>query len=660
MQPTPPLAKTKHGLAYRVFRLRLILACAALAALFICGLAWKAYSDFQSAQASTTTQTANLVQAIEAHVIDSIESLEGPLQSSAAAVARLANAGPLAPADISSLLTTPLLPPTASYWVMFIDRHGLGVAASNALPVAGVSYADREYFKTQARARPDGLRPGLYVGSPDMGRVSRKKIFFVSRRVESSTGEFLGVLVACVDATSIAKVLRLSQYQPSLSITMLNVDGRIIARVPRYDESFALDISKSELFFRLAKAPRGSYQTRSFVDNEARIYSYRTLDVYPLVVVVGIASPTLMDILFRDIWHVIVGSIALLLVMSLGSGFALLSFREVEEAEARQKKLNHELKKAKESIESGERRARMIADNMPALVAYVDAEQRYRFRNSYYKLIPGVDYDSMIGKTMREIFGDASHALIASEIEKALLGEASTFERDRPNLDGTVRSLRYQYSPDIQPDGSVAGFYTLISDVTDMKAVQRQLMALARIDSLTGLPNRAFLYERLDEAIARASRLNFSRSDPARLGCLFLDIDHFKNINDTFGHAGGDAVLKEFGARLKKCVRQTDMVARLAGDEFVILLEGLEQPHGAEIVAAKIVAAMAEPFVVDHSPIAVTTSIGISVFSEPVGGADFMLRQADAALYEAKHAGRNRFSIGLDRADPHNQAPSAP
>lgn len=645
-QPTAPAGPRKRSAAYRVFRLRLTLVCAAFAGLFIAGIVWKAVSDFQSARSGTIAQTRNLVQAIEAHVVDSIESLDAPLLSTSAALARLAGSGSFGRSDIQRLLSTPLLPPTASYWVMFIDRDGLGVAASNGLDVAGVSYADRLYFKTQSRTLQGGARPSLYVGSPDVGRVSKKKSFFVSRRVESAQGAFLGVIVAIVDPASIARVLRLSQYQDNLSITMLNTDGRIIARVPLHEESFARDISKSELFAQLAKSPQGVYEAVSFIDGEKRVYSYRSLHSYPLVVTVGISTPTMGSIFARDLFQIVLGSISLLLVVALGGAFALRSFRELEEAGERQKALNRELEEAKDSVDTSERRARMIADNMPALVSYVDSDQKFRFRNSYYKSIPGIDYDSMIGRTMQEIFGAQSHSLIASEVEKALRGEPSTFERERPGPDGLPRSLRHQYSPDVQPDGSVAGFYALVADVTDMKAVQHQLMALARIDSLTGLPNRAFLYERMEQAIARSARHNFDNAKPSRLGCLFLDIDHFKDINDSFGHAGGDAVLKEFGARLTHCVRQTDMVARLAGDEFVILLEGLEQPRGAEVVAAKILASMSRPFVVDQSSIAVTTSIGVAVFSDSAGGSDLLLRQADAALYHAKRNGRNGFSLG--------------
>ena len=127
------------------------------------------------------------------------------------------------------------------------------------------------------------------------------------------------------------------------------------------------------------------------------------------------------------------------------------------------------------------------------------------------------------------------------------------------------------------------------------------------------------------------------------VGCLYLDIDHFKAINDTLGHAGGDDVLRQFGARLKATVRETDLVARLAGDEFVIVLEGLAQPTSAERAAAKIVDAMREPFVICGVARVVTTSVGAAVASGLEDDADSALKKADQALYRAKRAGRGGF-----------------
>ncbi|WP_081934144.1 GGDEF domain-containing protein [Massilia sp. 9096] len=177
-------------------------------------------------------------------------------------------------------------------------------------------------------------------------------------------------------------------------------------------------------------------------------------------------------------------------------------------------------------------------------------------------------------------------------------------------------------------------------DITEMKDVQHRLSAFARVDSLTGLPNRAQLYERLGEALAR------SRRGASATACLFLDIDHFKSINDSLGHASGDEALREFGRRLQSSVRETDLVGRLAGDEFVIVLEGGEQPACAQAVAQKIIEAMRAPFFIAGAPLHASTSIGIAVSSGEDDDADGILRRADEALYAAKRAGRGGFATG--------------
>ena len=156
------------------------------------------------------------------------------------------------------------------------------------------------------------------------------------------------------------------------------------------------------------------------------------------------------------------------------------------------------------------------------------------------------------------------------------------------------------------------------------------------------------LYERIGEVIARTARHNHGLANTEKFACLFLDIDRFKVINDTYGHDCGDAVLQEFSARIKDCIRQSDMASRLAGDEFVILLEGLDQPDDAASVAKKILAAMTVPFITEYGNLSVTTSIGIAVSSDIHATSDSLLKDADEALYEAKKKGRNTFAIKTD------------
>jgi diguanylate cyclase (GGDEF)-like protein len=188
-------------------------------------------------------------------------------------------------------------------------------------------------------------------------------------------------------------------------------------------------------------------------------------------------------------------------------------------------------------------------------------------------------------------------------------------------------------------------------DITERRRAQEELAALSRIDTLTQLPNRRSFLERLEEALAR------SRRSGRALALMYLDVDHFKQINDTHGHAVGDEVLVAFARRLQACVRSTDTVARLAGDEFVIILEGLNESSESSLVGDKIVAAMQEPMVLKQHRLRVTSSIGIAVIEAIAPGhesafarlgrltGDELISRADQALYEAKRAGRNRFAL---------------
>jgi len=171
-----------------------------------------------------------------------------------------------------------------------------------------------------------------------------------------------------------------------------------------------------------------------------------------------------------------------------------------------------------------------------------------------------------------------------------------------------------------------------------LKASQQQLENLARVDSLTGLANRRQFDERVGIAVAR------SRRHGTPLALLYMDIDHFKHINDSLGHLAGDAVLKEFALRVSTCVRTGDLVARLGGDEFVMLVEDGINAEGAEAIARKIIASVSCPNEVDGADVTITTSIGIALCGRPTDAED-LLSAADKAMYNAKQNGRNTFYL---------------
>jgi diguanylate cyclase (GGDEF)-like protein/PAS domain S-box-containing protein len=292
---------------------------------------------------------------------------------------------------------------------------------------------------------------------------------------------------------------------------------------------------------------------------------------------------------------------------------------------------------AEDALFASQSQLQAVADNMPAMISHVDAHERFTFANAAVARVLRLDPDRILGRTLREIHGDAVYATLADHVAAALAGEPRTFE-GRTGIDGRDFDYRTQFVPDRDADGAVCGFYSLTLDITALKEAERELEQLARFDTLTGLANRRHLEESLADAVARAQRSG------TPLALLALDVDHFKQVNDTLGHAAGDLVLKAFAARLRECVYEVDLPARLGGDEFVVLLEYSPSAEVGETVARRIIAAMRAPIAVGETTLQVSTSIGIGVHF-PVRSADTMLELADQALYEAKRAGRDTWRL---------------
>jgi len=248
----------------------------------------------------------------------------------------------------------------------------------------------------------------------------------------------------------------------------------------------------------------------------------------------------------------------------------------------------------------------------------------------------GIKVADALGRRMQDVLPPKVMALRQRQIERALRGESVQFETVAV-LGRGLQHFQVNYLPHRDATGKVIGVYSLSNDISAQKKVEQQLEALARVDALTGLANRRQFEERFSEAMARCRRSG------RPMALMFMDIDRFKGINDTLGHAGGDEVLKTFAQRLSGCVRKTDTVARLAGDEFVVILEGLNTVDEPHFLARKILASIAaEQRVLGHA-LTVTTSIGISFYEGDESTEGQLMSLADKALYEAKAAGRGTW-----------------
>lgn len=292
-------------------------------------------------------------------------------------------------------------------------------------------------------------------------------------------------------------------------------------------------------------------------------------------------------------------------------------------------------KEAEQLLATNQAQLRAITNNLPVLIAYIDTAGIYRFCNATFEQWFGRPVADIVNRPLDALLGDETWT---RKLRSALCGERVEFTTQLQHGD-THRHVMALYIPDLGASGEVHGVHALTFDITQSKVYEQQLLELARHDSLTGLPNRRYFEEKLDEAMARARRSGRA------MALLYLDLDRFKHINDTRGHGVGDDLLKGFAQRLVASVRTTDAVCRLAGDEFTVILEGLHHEDEATLVAGKIERAMEEPMQVQDGVVQTSTSIGVAVFSGGAGTGAALLDKADQALYAAKRAGRATFHV---------------
>lgn len=294
--------------------------------------------------------------------------------------------------------------------------------------------------------------------------------------------------------------------------------------------------------------------------------------------------------------------------------------------------------------------ANMIVENSPTVLYRLRAEPSFplayisqniaKFGHDPAELLALTNWaDTLVHAEDREKVG----AAMAQLLEKDAQGSRIEFRILKG--DGTLRWVEDRYTPVRDKIGRLTEIEGIIIDITERKAAEEKIALLARTDSLTGLANRGTFTERLQQAFAAATR------GAGAFAILYLDIDHFKDVNDTLGHPIGDLLLKQVAERLKSCTRESDTVARLGGDEFAVLQGEMSDPADAGELAKKILHAMAVPFSLNESEVRVTVSIGVCPYAASGAGPDVMLTQADLALYRAKEQGRNQFRFHTQDLD---------
>jgi diguanylate cyclase (GGDEF)-like protein/PAS domain S-box-containing protein len=292
----------------------------------------------------------------------------------------------------------------------------------------------------------------------------------------------------------------------------------------------------------------------------------------------------------------------------------------------------------------------IISNAGEGIVVY-DRELRYRVWNQFMEELTGRAAEEVIGRLATDVFPHLREQHVDELLLRALAGETVSSPDIHYYVPGSDRRgwVSSVYRPHCDSRGHVVGVIALIRDITERKAAEQQIEYQAYHDALTGLANRRLFQEHLTLALALAQRRD------RLVAVLFLDLDHFKLVNDSLGHSVGDELLREIARRLRSSVREGDTVARVGGDEFTIVLQELSSRADAAVVAQKVLGTVAEPVEVGGHRLYVTTSIGVTLFPDDGDDAEALLKNADTAMYRAKAEGRNTYQLSTEELNRSTQ-----
>lgn len=288
-----------------------------------------------------------------------------------------------------------------------------------------------------------------------------------------------------------------------------------------------------------------------------------------------------------------------------------------------------------------------LVENAPDVIARFDAGMHFTYANPAIQVVVGRCNTECLGKTWSEL------GLPQEEAEAWQSGARTVFESGKSKIlecrinvpRSGERYFHVRMSPEKDENGRVVSVLVIARDMSERKQYEEQLRYQATHDALTALPNRALVLDRLQQAIPRAHRAG------RLLAVAYLDIDHFKRVNDTLGHAIGDELLKQVANRINGVLRSGDTIGRQSGDEFILLLTDIAQVPDVVIVAEKVMGVFTRPFTVNGREIHISASIGLSVYPQDSEDAESLLRNADVAMYRAKEDGRNGFRFYIAEMD---------
>ena len=484
---------------------------------------------------------------------------------------------------------------------------------------------DRDYFH-RLRADPAA---GMVLSEPIFARITKNWVITLSRRLASPDGGFVGHVQAAINANQFETLFSQMLKNQGDVVALYDDQIRLVARKPAAPEQLGKKLAATHFESVLASGQTAAdYQAVSPLDGVERHFALRKVEGLPLSILVGRSEP---DIL-RE-WYVkaqVYGVSTLLLGLVLA---ALLW------AWQRNYRLALRFGDAMEAAYlDSERRARTLLDSIPDPAWLRDCTGRFLMVNDAYLAFCGQSRAAVIGRMLEEVW-PARHAALYRRQDSEVIAANAEHQGvgEQTHADGRRRTYEYVHAPLHDAAGRVIGVAGFARDVTPRKEAEARADYLAEHDALTDLPNRLLLSENIAQTLAGAA----GREN--RIALLLLDLDHFKHINDTLGHAIGDQLLRELAGRLKKTVFDKDLIARQGGDEFAILVVDWHSVNALAQIAQRVLDAVRQPFTIDDRELLVTASIGISLYPDDGNNIDHLLRNADVALYAAKSAGRNAY-----------------
>jgi diguanylate cyclase (GGDEF)-like protein/PAS domain S-box-containing protein len=299
------------------------------------------------------------------------------------------------------------------------------------------------------------------------------------------------------------------------------------------------------------------------------------------------------------------------------------------------------LEKSVEQVKQSQEQLRLAAEvfvSSAEAIVITDVNNNIMQVNRAFTQITGYGAEEVIGKNPRILKSGEQGPEFYKEMWDTLLStgawQGEVMDRRKS---GEVYPKWLSIAVVKNEQGEITNYIALFTDITERRASFERIQQLAHFDALTDLPNRTLLNQHIEQSMLTAKR------NRNKMALLFLDLDGFKGVNDTLGHHAGDMLLREVSIRLKRCVRETDMVSRLGGDEFVVVMSAINKPEDAAQVAQKIIASIRDPFGIEGYTVNIGTSIGISIYPDDADESDILKKFADAAMYEVKQAGKNHY-----------------